>query len=360
MMLTTDLALKFDPEYKKISKKFLKNPKEFEKAFALAWFKLTHRDMGPRTRYVGKEVPKGFFQWQDPVPALSHPLINAIDIATLKRKILASGLSIPELIRVAWATAASYRGTDMRGGANGGRLRLVPQKDWPVNNPKELVKVISKLHSIQKGYTKKVSMADLFVLAGAAAIEKAVAKVGIIVTIPFRPGRTDASQKMTSISSFSVLEPKADGFRNYFNEESYLSPINALIDRANMLTLTVPEMTVLIGGLRVLGANYGGSKHGVFTDNPGTLSNDFFVNLLDMSTKWTKSSKAKGIYNGIDRKTGKVKYTATSVDLVFGSSSELRAIAEVYAADDGKRKFVEDFVKAWVKVMQLDRFDLKK
>ena len=359
IMLTTDMSLKLDPEYKKISQRFLKNPKELERAFALAWFKLIHRDMGPRARYLGAEVPKEVLLWQDPIPQVRHALINASDAAQLKKKILASGLTVPELVRTAWAAAASYRGTDMRGGANGGRLRLAPQKDWPVNNPKELSKVLSKLDSIRKGYGKKVSMADLIVLAGAAAIEQAATKAGMPVLVPFRPGRADATQKMTDIQSFSVLEPKADGFRNFYSEKNYLPPIDALIDRADMLSLTVPEMTVLVGGMRVLGANSQSSKHGVFTDKPGTLTNDFFVNLLDMSTKWVKHSETEGIYEGQDRKTGKVKYTATPVDLVFGSSAELRSIAEVYAADDAKRKFLEDFVKAWVKVMQLDRFELK-
>ncbi len=358
IMFTTDLSLRFDPEYGKISKRFLENPKEFELAFAKAWFKLTHRDMGPRVRYIGSEVPKEVLIWQDPVPAVNHKLISSAEAANLKKRILESGLTVPELVRTAWASAASFRGTDLRGGANGARLRLAPQKDWPVNNPTEVAKVIAKLEQIQRDFSKsgsKVSLADLIVLGGAAAIEKASANK---VKVPFTPGRTDASQEQTDIASFAVLEPKADAFRNYYSDENYLPPAQALVDRANMLTLTVPEMTVLIGGLRVLGANAAGSKHGVFTNAVGTLSNDFFVNLLDMSTQWRKSSQ-EGLYEGVDYKTGSLKYTATPVDLIFGSHSELRAIAEVYAAEDGSEKFNKDFVAAWNKVMMLDRFELK-
>ena len=362
IMFTTDLALRFDPAYGKITKRFLKNPKEFKEAFAKAWFKLTHRDMGPRVRYVGKEIPREIFLWQDPIPKSNYRLISKSESEKLKKVILKSGLSIPKLIRIAWASAASYRGTDMRGGANGARVRLAPQKNWKVNNPRELSQSIKKLDSIRNKFNKslsngkKVSLADTIILAGHAAVEVAAKKAGIKVRIPFKAGRTDASQAQTDIQSFAVLEPKADGFRNYYSKENYLTPINALIDRANMLTLTVPEMTALVGGLRVLGANSQNSKHGAFTKKIGILSNDFFVTLLDMSTKWEKSADIKGIYNGIDRKTGKLKYTATPVDLVFGSSSELRTIAEIYASNDGKRKFVNDFVKAWKKVMTLDRF----
>ncbi|WP_304956742.1 catalase/peroxidase HPI [Zooshikella harenae] len=364
IMFTTDLALKFDPVYKKIAMRFKENPKEFELAFAKAWFKLTHRDMGPRARYLGKTVPKEELLWQDPVPAADYKLIDEKDITALKSKILASGLSIPELVRSAWASAATFRGTDMRGGANGARIRLEPQKDWSVNNPKELSKVLSRLESIQKDFNgslsggKKVSLADVIVLAGTAAIEQAAKKGGYDIKVAFHPGRTDASQQQTDVKSFAALEPKADGFRNYYEKGLNRSPATMLVDRASMLNLTVPEMTVLVGGMRALNANAGESKHGVFTDKPGVLSNDFFVNLLDMVTKWTKSSKSEGIYEGKDRKTGKMKWTATPVDLIFGSNSELRAVAEVYAANDGKEKFVNDFVAAWTKVMTLDRFDL--
>jgi len=364
IMLTTDLSLREDPAYRKISKRFLENPEEFELAFAKAWFKLTHRDMGPRARYVGDEVPNEVLLWQDPIPAVDYKLIDASDAAKLKAEILDSGLTTSELVRTAWASAASFRGSDMRGGANGARVRLAPQKDWAVNNPKELGKVLKELEKIQKDFNrkasggKKVSMADLIVLGGAAAIEKAAKDAGHSVTVPFTPGRADATQEQTDVASFAVLEPKADAFRNYYGAGSYLSPAEAMVDRANLLTLTVPEMTVLVGGMRALGANSGESRNGVFTDRPGTLSNDFFVNLLDMSTKWTKSAKDVGIYEGHDRTTGQLKWTATPVDLAFGSSSELRAIAEVYAANDGKEKFVNDFVNAWTKVMTLDRFDL--
>jgi len=361
IMFTTDLALKMDPAYFKIAKSFQEDPKKFELAFAKAWFKLTHRDMGPRTRYVGKEVPQEIMPWQDPIPAVNHKLIGAGDIAALKNKILNSGLTTSELVRVAWASAASYRGTDMRGGANGARLRLAPQKDWAVNNPDEVTKVLGRLEEIQNAFQKsgkKVSMADLIVLGGVAAVEQAAKAAGQNVKVPFTPGRMDASQEQTDVVSFAVLEPKADAFRNYYGDDNYLSPTEMLIDRANMLTLTVPEMTVLVGGMRVLDANVGQAKHGVLSSRPGTLSNDFFVNLLSMSTKWEKS-KTDGIYNGLDRKTGELKWTATPVDLIFGSHSELRAISEVYAAEDGKQKFLNDFVKAWNKVMMLDRFEVK-
>ncbi len=361
IMFTTDLALKMDPSYFKIAKSFQEDPKKFELAFAKAWFKLTHRDMGPRTRYVGKEIPQEIMPWQDPIPAVNHQLIGASDIAFLKNKILKAGLTTSELVRTAWASAASYRGTDMRGGANGARIRLAPQKDWTVNNPEEVAKVLGRLEEIKKAFQKsgkKVSLADLIVLGGVAAVEQAAKAGGQNVKVPFTPGRMDASQEQTDVASFYVLEPKADAFRNYYGADNYLIPTEMLIDRANMLTLTVPEMTVLVGGLRVLNANVGQAKHGVFSTRPGTLSNDFFVNLLSMSTKWEKS-KTDGIYEGLDRKTGELKWTATPVDLIFGSHSELRAIAEVYAAEDGKQKFLNDFVKAWNKVMMLDRFELK-
>ncbi len=365
IMLTTDIALKTDPDYEKIAKRFLENPKEFELAFAKAWFKLTHRDMGPRKRYLGTEVPNEELIWQDPIPAINHKLIDAKDTESLKNKILKSGLTVPELVRTAWASAASFRGTDLRGGANGARVRLAPQKDWPVNNPGELARVLTQLEGIQNDFFraqskgKKVSLADLIVLGGVAAVEQAAKTAGYPVKVPFTPGRMDASQEQTDVNSFAVLEPKADAFRNYYAEGNLLSPAEMLVDRANMLTLTVPEMTVLVGGMRVLGANSGESMQGVFTGKPGTLSNDFFLNLLDMSTKWQKSSNSEGVYEGIDRKTGELKWTATPVDLIFGSHSELRAIAEVYASEDGKQKFVTDFVNAWNKVMKLDRFDLK-
>jgi catalase-peroxidase len=363
IMLTTDLSLKEDPAFRKIAEHFLKNPKEFDKAFARAWFKLTHRDLGPRARYVGSEVPQEVFIWQDPVPPVDHKLIDAQDAASLKAEILESGLTVPELVRTAWASASTYRGSDMRGGANGARVRLAPQKDWEVNNPKELARVLKTLAQIQEDFNgkasagKKVSMADLVVLGGAAAIEKAASDAGHKVEVPFKPGRTDATQEMTDVQSFAVLEPTADAFRNYYNDRSYASPTKMLVEKADLLTLTVPEMTALVGGMRAMGATAGGSSHGVFTDKPGQLSNDFYVNLLDMSTEW-KQSKSEGVYEGHDRNTGKVKWTATPVDLVFGSNSELRAVAEVYAADDGEEQFVNDFVAAWTKVMTLDRFDL--
>ncbi|UTW44999.1 catalase/peroxidase HPI [bacterium SCSIO 12696] len=361
IMLTSDLALKVDPSYRKISKRFLDNPEEFELAFAKAWFKLTHRDMGPRARYLGSDVPGEALLWQDPVPAVDHALVNASDVKKLKAKVLKSGVSVPALVRTAWASAASFRGTDLRGGANGARIRLAPQKDWAANNPAELETVLAKLEKIQsdfnrKSKSRKISLADMIVLAGSAAVEQAAKDAGHKVSVPFTPGRTDASQQQTDVSSFAVLEPKADGFRNYYSDGSSHSPTNMLIDKANLLNLTVPEMTALVGGLRALDANTGGAKHGVFTSKPGTLSNDFFVNLLDMSTHWKKSGE--GLYEGRDRKTGDVKWTATPVDLLFGSHAELRAIAEVYAANDGEDKFLSDFVAAWNKVMMLDRFDV--
>ena len=362
IMFTTDLSLKFDPAYNRISKRFIENPKEFELAFAKAWFKLTHRDMGPRARYLGAQVPAEALSWQDPVPAVDHPLIDASDIAQLKAKILDSGLGTAELVRTAWAAAASFRGTDMRGGANGARLRLDPQKSWAVNDPAELAKVLKKLEGVQKAFNgslgggKKVSLADVIVLGGSAAVEQAAKNAGYSVEVPFSPGRTDATQAQTDAASFAVLEPTADGFRNYHGKDSRLAPAPALVERANLLTLTVPELTVLVGGMRALNANAGNAPHGVFTDRPGTLSNDFFVNLLDMSTRWSKSAKTEGLYEGYDRQTGKLRWTATPVDLVFGSNSELRSVAEVYAANDGKEKFVKDFVAAWTKVMNLDRF----
>ncbi|MDA0205039.1 MAG: catalase/peroxidase HPI [Acidobacteria bacterium] len=364
MMFTTDLALKFDPAYREISMRFQKDPDAFALAFAKAWFKLTHRDMGPRSRYLGPEVPSEDLIWQDPLPAADHPLVNARDVARLKAQILESGLTVPELVRTAWASAASFRGTDMRGGANGARIRLEPQKDWAVNNPAELGRVLGRLETIQQDFNgtrargRQISLADLIVLGGAAAIEKAAQDAGLNVTVPFTPGRTDATQAQTEVDSFAYLEPKADGFRNYFGDGQGLSPVQRMIDRANLLTLSVPEMTALVGGMRALNANVGESKHGVFTDRPGTLTNDFFVNLLDMSNKWSKSSTSEGAYEGRDRATGELKWTATPVDLMFGSSAELRAIAEVYAAADGQQKFAADFVKAWTKVMTLDRFDL--
>ncbi len=365
IMLTTDLSLKEDPKYREISKRFLENPKEFEKAFAKAWFKLTHRDMGPRARYVGKESPAEVLIWQDPTPQIKYKAINAAEIEKLKAQILKSNLSISELVRTAWASAASYRETDMRGGANGARIRLEPQKNWEVNDPKELAKVLAVLEKVQKDFNKsltndkQVSLADVIVLGGNAAIEKAAKEAGVNIKVPFAIGRADATQEQTDIKSFAPLEPKSDGFRNYYNKDSMNSPINAMIDKANMLNLTVPEMTVLVGGLRALDANSQHSKQGILTKQPEKLTNDFFVNLLDMSVEWKKSAKSEGAYEAHDRKTGELKWQATSVDLMFGSSSELRAIAEVYASHDGREKFVKDFVKAWVKVMNADRFDLK-
>ncbi len=353
MMLTTDLALKEDPGFRKISERFYKNPKEFDQAFAKAWFKLTHRDLGPRSRYVGSEVPEEVFIWQDPVPAGEK--ISDGEANKLKKQIMESGLSVAELVRTAWASASTYRASDMRGGANGARVRLAPQKDWEANEPAELAKVLGKLEEIRKDSGSKISMADMIVLGGAAAIEKAAQDAGHKVSVPFNSGRGDASQEMTDVESFAVLEPKADAFRNYYNDGAYGGETDMLVEKADLLGLTVPEMTALIGGMRALGANAGGSTHGVFTDKPGQLSNDFFVNLLDMSTKWAPA-KTEGVYEGTDRSSGKVKYTATSADLVFGSNSELRAVAEVYASTDGKDKFVNDFVAAWTKVMNADRF----
>ena len=365
IMFTTDLSMKRDPEFRKISQRFLDNPKEFDLAFAKAWFKLIHRDMGPRARYVGAEVPAEVLLWQDPVPAVDYKMIDDKDIAKLKSSILDSGLTVPELVRTAWASAASYRGTDMRGGANGARVRLAPQKDWVANNPDELAKVLKKLGKVQQDFNKaqsggkQVSLADVIVLGGSAAVEQAAKQAGHDVKVPFTPGRADASQKQTDVKSFAVLELTADGFRNYFGKGNARSPAEMLVDRADLLTLTVPETTVLVGGMRALNANTGQAAHGVFTDQPGTLSNDFFVNLLDMSTKWSKSAKSEGVYEGHDRSTGKLKWTATPVDLIFGSNSELRAVAEVYASDDAQEMFVTDFVAAWTKVMTLDRFDLR-
>jgi catalase-peroxidase len=363
MMLTTDLALKLDPIYAPISKRFHENPDQLADAFAKAWYKLLHRDMGPVSRYLGPWVPEPQL-WQDPVPEVDHDLIADEDIAALKGKILASGLSISQLVSTAWAAAASFRGTDKRGGANGARIRLAPQKDWQVNDPAELAKVLPILEQIQQDFNrsqsggKKVSLADLIVLGGCAAVEQAAKNAGHDITVPFVPGRTDASQEQTDVESFAVLEPTVDGFRNYLGAGERLSPETLLLDRANLLTLTAPEMTVLIGGMRALNANFGQSKHGIFTDRPESLSNDFFVNLLDMSTEWKASASAENVYEARDRATGELKWTATAVDLVFGSHSQLRAISEVYACDDSKEKFVHDFVAAWNKVMNLDRFDL--
>jgi catalase-peroxidase len=361
VMLTTDLSLRMDPSYAKISKRFHENPQEFADAFAKAWFKLTHRDMGPVSRYLGPLVPAEPLPWQDPVPAVDHELIGEQDIAALKAKILASGLSISQLVTTAWASASTFRGSDKRGGANGARIRLAPQKDWEVNQPAELAKVLSTLEAIQKDFNsagKKVSLADLIVLGGCTAVEAAAKKAGQNVKVPFSPGRTDASQEQTDEHSFAVLEPAADGFRNYLRKGHEGSAAELLVDRANLLTLTAPEMTVLIGGLRALDANFGHSKHGVFTNRPGTLTNDFFVNLLDMNTNWQKSATSEGVLEGHDRATGKLKWTGTLVDLVFGSNSQLRALVEVYACDDSKEAFVKDFVAAWNKVMNLDRYDL--
>jgi catalase-peroxidase len=362
MMLTTDLALKVDPIYAPIAKRFHENPAQLADAFARAWFKLLHRDMGPRPRYLGPWVPEPQL-WQDPVPAVDHELIGEQDVAALKRKILDSGLSIPELVSTAWNAAASFRGTDKRGGANGARIRLEPQKGWESNEPARLATVLAKLEQVQQDFNKsggkrKVSLADLIVLGGCAAVEEAAKKAGHNVTVPFAPGRTDASQAQTDVNTFEVLEPVGDGFRNYIRAKDPLSPETRLLDRANLLRLTAPQMTVLVGGLRALGANHGQSKHGVFTDRPGTLTNDFFVNLLDAGTAWRPSAADKHVYEGSDRVTGKAKWTATAADLVFGAHSQLRALAEVYASDDGKEKFVRDFVAAWTKVMNLDRFDL--
>ena len=362
-MLTTDLSLRFDPVYEKISRRFYENPDQLADAFARAWFKLTHRDLGPRGRYLGPLVPAEVLIWQDPVPAVDHELVNDKDIEALKAKVLASGLSIPQLVTTAWASASTFRGGDKRGGANGARIRLAPQKDWEVNQPAELAQVLGKLETIQKEFNaaqkngKKISLADLIVLAGSAAVEAAAKKAGHDVKVPFAPGRTDASQEQTDVESFAVLEPRADGFRNYVHPGLEGWVANLLIDKAQLLTLTAPEMTVLIGGLRALGANYGHTQYGVFTKRPETLTNDFFVNLLDMRTKWQKSA-TEGVLEGRDRSTGDLKWTATVVDLVFGSNSQLRALAEVYGSSDAQQKFVQDFVAAWTKVMNLDRFDL--
>jgi catalase-peroxidase len=363
-MLTTDLALRFDPAYEKISRRFFENPDKFADAFARAWFKLTHRDMGPIARYLGPLVPKETLIWQDPIPAVDHPLIGEQDIAALKTKILAFGLSVSELVSTAWASASTFRGSDKRGGANGARIRLAPQRDWDVNEPAQLAKVLQTLEAIQKEFNasqsggKKVSLADLIVLGGCVAIEKAAKDGGHDVKVPFTPGRMDASQDQTDAHSFAPLEPTADGFRNYLRGKQRLSAEELLVDRAQLLTLTAPEMTVLVGGLRVLGANAGQSKHGVFTKRPGTLTNDFFVNLLDMGTQWQPSAGSEGVYEGRDQKTNEVKWTGTRVDLIFGSHSQLHALAEVYACADSKEKFVKDFVAAWTKMMDLDRFDL--
>jgi catalase-peroxidase len=360
-MLTTDLALRFDPAYEKISRRFYEHPHQFADAFARAWFKLTHRDMGPIVRYLGPLVPKEILPWQDPIPAVDHPLIGEQDIAALKAKILASGLSVSQLVTTAWASASTFRGSDKRGGANGARIRLAPQKDWEVNQPVELAKVLKTLEAIQRDFNsgaKKVSLADLIVLGGGAAIEAAAKKAGHDVKVPFSPGRADASQEETDVESFAVLEPTADGFRNYLRKGHKISAEELLLDRAQLLTLTAPEMTVLIGGLRALNANVGQSQHGVFTKQPETLSNDFFANLLDMSTIWKPTSADQDVFEGRDRKTGTLKWTGTRVDLVFGSNSVLRAVAEVYGCEDSKQRFVDDFVAAWNKVMNLDRFDL--
>jgi catalase-peroxidase len=364
MMTTADLSLRFDPIYEPISRRFHKDPEAFADAFARAWFKLTHRDMGPKSRYLGPEVPAEDLIWQDPVPAVDHKLIDSKDIADLKSKILSSGLTIAELVTTAWASASTFRGSDKRGGANGARIRLEPQKNWEANQPEQLAKVLGVLENIQKNFNssqksgKKVSMADLIVLGGCAAVEAAAKAAGYNIDVPFTPGRTDASQEMTDIESFAVLEPLADGFRNYQKTKYSISSEELLIDKAQLLTLSAPQMTVLVGGLRVLGANVGQSKHGVFTKQVGKLTNDFFVNLLDMSTVWKPTSDAGDTFEGRDRKTGELKWTGTRVDLIFGSNSQLRALAEVYAQDDNKEKFVKDFVAAWNKVMNLDRFDI--
>ncbi len=362
MMLTTDLALRMDPAYEKISRRFYENPNEFAEAFAKAWFKLTHRDMGPKSRYLGSEVPAEDLIWQDPVPAATQALIDANDIASLKSKVLSSGLSVSELVSTAWASASTFRNSDKRGGANGARIRLAPQKYWEVNNPSQLSKVLDKLEAIQKEFNatgKNVSIADLIVLAGCAGVEQAAKNAGHNVTVPFTPGRTDATQEQTDVDSFAVLEPKADGFRNYKKHGHLVATEEMLIDKAQLMSLTAPELTALVGGMRVLNTNYNNSKHGVFTDKPETLTNDFFLNLLDFGTTWKAVEGSKEVFEGRDRKTNEVKYTATRADLIFGSNSELRALAEVYACEDAKAKFVNDFVAAWNKVMNLDRFDLK-
>jgi len=366
VMLTTDLSLKEDQKYREIAQNFLDHPQDFEKAFARAWFKLTHRDMGPRARYVGKESPKEVFVWQDPILKAKYKTISASDLNNLKAKILQSGLKDSQLIKTAWASAATYRQTDMRGGANGARIRLEPQKNWEINDPQELAKTLAVLEKIQQNFNKtlsgnkKVSLADIIVIAGSSAVEKAIKNAGFNIKVPVAIGRVDATQEQTDVNSFSVLEPKADGFRNFYSADAQFSPVNAMIDRAYMLNLTAPEMTVLVGGLRVLDANTQHCQKGVLTKHPGKLTNDFFVNLLDMSVEWKKSTKSANIFEGYDRQNGKLKWQATAVDLMFGASAELRAIAEVYASDDAKEKFVKDFVKAWVKVMNADRFDLQK
>ncbi|MGD2121681.1 MAG: catalase/peroxidase HPI, partial [Gemmatimonadota bacterium] len=364
MMTTADMALRMDPIYEPIARRFLENPDELADAFARAWFKLTHRDMGPRSRFLGPEVPEEELIWQDPVPVVDHELVDAEDIAALKGKILASGLSVPELVSTAWASAATFRGSDKRGGANGARIRLAPQKDWEANQPVQLAKVLGKLEAVQKEFNdaqsggKKISLADLIVLGGCAAVEKAAKDAGHHVEAPFTPGRTDASLEQTDAEAFAVLEPAADGFRNYLKDKYAVTAEELLVDRAQLMTLTAPEMTVLVGGMRALNANFGQSQHGVFTDHPGTLTNDFFVNLLDLGTEWKATSEEEDSFEGRDRATGDLKWTGTRVDLIFGSNSELRAIAEVYGCDDGEAAFVRDFVAAWDKVMNLDRFDL--
>src|SRR6056297_3057464 len=365
MMLTTDLALKVDPEYEKISRHFYENPNEFADAFARAWFKLIHRDMGPKSRYLGPEVPKEDLIWQDPVPDVDHKLIDEKDIAELKDKVLNSGLSVSQLVSTAWASASTFRGSDKRGGANGARIRLAPQKDWEVNNPKQLSKVLKKLRGIQEKFNKaqsgdkKVSLADMIVLAGCAGVEKAAKDAGYDLTVPFTPGRMDASEEQTDGEAFKVLEPETDGFRNYHKKQYARCAEEMLVDKAQLLTLTAPEMTVLVGGMRVLNTNFDHSEHGVFTKRPEVLTNDFFVNLLDMNTEWKPTSDSGENFEAYDRESGKQKWKGTRVDLIFGSHSELRALAEVYGSDDGKEKFVKDFVAAWDKVMNLDRFDLK-
>ena len=365
IMFTTDLSLKFDPSYKQIAKRFQEDPAEFELAFAKAWFKLTHRDMGPRSRYLGDDVPAEDLIWQDPVPAVDHPLVNDADVAALKASILAAGFSIPQLVRTAWSSAASYRNSDKRGGANGARIRLAPMKNWEANNPAELATVLEQLEGIQKQFNatatggKKISLADLIVLAGAAGVEAAAKKAGHHVTVPFAPGRTDATQEHTDVDSFEVLEPTADGLRNYARKGLEGTTAERLLDKANLLGLTAPEMTVLVGGIRAMNANAGGAQHGVFTHRPEALTTDFFTNLLDMSTKWTKSASAEGVLEGRDRATGQIKWTGTLADMCFGSNSQLRALCEVYAGADAEKKFVNDFIAAWNKVMNADRFDLK-
>jgi catalase-peroxidase len=364
MMTTADLSLRFDPIYEPISRHYLENPEEFADAFARAWFKLTHRDMGPRSRYLGPEVPAEELIWQDPVPAIDHEIIDAQDISDLKGKILASGVSVSRLVSTAWASASTFRGSDKRGGANGARIRLSPQKDWEVNQPSQLKAVLQTFEKIQKEFNnsqsggKKVSLADLIVLGGCAGLEQAAKNAGYDITVPFTPGRTDATQEETDVESFAVLEPKADGFRNYQKAKYSVSAEELLVDRAQLLTLTAPEMTVLIGGMRVLNTNFGQSQHGVFTERPETLTNDFFVNLLDMNIEWKPTSKDKDVFEGHDRATGKLKWTGTRVDLIFGSNSQLRALAEVYGCEDSQEKFLQDFVVVWDKIMNLDRFDL--